>query len=113
MHVVIGGGLLAGGLLVIVLLTALLQRGQGGPGWLNAELTAMLLCIVPTGMLGLGAGYTLLGLFGDHRPIDLLALVGWLALGAGLLWLLRRRRAALVGAVGSAPGSPDRPDRAV
>jgi hypothetical protein len=112
MYVVIGGGLLAGGLFIVVLLTALLQRAQGGPSWLNADLTAMLLCIVPTGLLGLGAGYTLLGLFGDHRPIDLLALVGWLALGAGLLWVLRRRRAALIGTPEGGPGSPGRPDRA-
>jgi hypothetical protein len=111
MYVVVGGGLLAGGLLIVMLLSALLQRAQrGGPRWLRADLTAMLLCIPPAAMLGLGAAYVLVGLAGEHRPIDLAALAGWLAIGAGLLWLLRRRRAALVGAAGGA-GSPDRPDR--
>jgi hypothetical protein len=86
MYVVVGGGLLAGGLLIVMLLTALFAREQG-PRWLNAELTAM---------LGVGAAYVLIGLAGDHRPIDLAALIGWLAIGAGLLWMLRRRRAALV-----------------
>jgi hypothetical protein len=113
MYVVVGGGLLAGGLFIVVLLTALFQRAPGGPRWLNADLTAMLACIPPAGMLGLGAAYVLVGLAGDHRPIDLAALIGWLAIGFGLLWLLRRRRAALAGAVEGAPGSPGRPDRAV
>ena len=114
MYVVIGGGLLAGGLFIVMLLTTLLQRAHGGPRWLNADLTAMLLCIPPAGMLGLGAAYTLLGLFGDHRPIDLLALVGWLAIGFGLISLTRRRRrAALAVREAGASGSPGRPDRAV
>jgi hypothetical protein len=112
MYVVIGGGLLAGGLFIVIVLTTVLQRAQDGPRWLNAELTAMLLCIPPAAMLGLGAAYVLVGLAGDHRPIDLAALVGWLAIGFGLLWLLRRRRAALLGATGAAPRSPDRRDRA-
>jgi hypothetical protein len=97
-----------------MLLTTLLQRAHGGPRWLNADLTAMLLCIPPAGMLGLGAAYTLVGLFGEHRPIDLLALVGWLAIGFGLISLTRRRRrAALAVREAGASGSPGRPDRAV
>ncbi|MGH6898288.1 MAG: hypothetical protein ACREH3_14835 [Geminicoccales bacterium] len=124
MYVVIGGGLLAGGLLIVVLLTSLFHRARG-PRWLNAELTAMLLCLPPAGMLGLGAAYVLTGLAGDHRPIDLVALIGWLAIGFGLLWLLRRRRAALAGAAEGGPEvlsfepptppkpkSPGRPHRA-
>jgi hypothetical protein len=97
MHVVVGGGLLAGGLFIVMLLTALFARKQG-PRWLNAELTAMLLCIPPTAMLGVGAAYVVVGLAGEHRPIDLAALVAWLAIGSGILWTLRRRRAALVAA---------------
>jgi hypothetical protein len=98
MHVVIGGGLLAGGLLIVVLLTALFARAHGR-GWLNADLTALLAAIPPAVMMGTGAAFVLVGLFGDHRPIDLLALLGWLAIGAGLIWVMRRRRAALAGAV--------------
>ena len=90
MHVVIGGGLLAGGLLVVVLLTWLFARMEGR-GWLGAELTAMLLSIPPAGMMGVGGAFIAVGLVGDHRPIDLAALVGWLAIGAGLIWLMRRR----------------------
>ena len=95
MHVIIGGGLLVCGLLVVALLTYLFARPHN-PRWVDAELTAMLLTIVPTGMVGLGAGYTLLGLVGEHRPMDLAALVGWLAIGFGLIWLVRRRRALLL-----------------
>jgi hypothetical protein len=95
MHVVVGGGLLTGGLLIVMLLTALFARKRE-PRWLNAELTAMLACIPAAAMLGLGMAYVLVGLAGDHRPIDLAALVGWLAIGFGILWMLRRRRAALV-----------------
>jgi hypothetical protein len=113
MYVVIGGGLLAGGLFIVMVLTTVFQRAQGGgPRWLNADLTAMLACIPPAAMLGLGAAYVLVGLAGDHRPVDLAALAGWLAIGFGLLWLLRRRRAALVGAAGDVQRSPDRRDRA-
>jgi hypothetical protein len=97
MHVVVGGGLLAGGLLIVLLLTALFARAQGR-GWLNADLTALLAAIPPAVMMGIGAAYILVGLFGDHRPIDLLALVGWLAIGAGLIWVMRRRREALAAA---------------
>jgi hypothetical protein len=93
MHVVIGGGLLAGGLLIVVLLTSLFARARGG--WLDAELTAMLLTIPPAGMIGVGAAFVMIGLAGDHRPIDLAALVAWLAIGGGLIWLMRRRRKAL------------------
>jgi hypothetical protein len=106
MYVVVGGGLLAGGLLIVMLLTSLFARRQG-PRWLNAELTAMLLCIPPTAMLGVGAAYVLIGLAGDHRPIDLAALIGWLAIGAGLLWMLRRRRAALVATVTATEAGSD------
>lgn len=101
MHVVIGGGLLAGGLLIVVLLTSLFARTEGR-GWLGAELTAMLLAIPPAAMIGLGAAFIAVGLVGDHRPIDLVALVGWLAIGAGLIWLMRRRRDLLTGAKQSA-----------
>ena len=90
MHVVIGGGLLAGGLLIVVFL-AWLFDGTHGPSWLNAEVTAMLLTIVPTALMGFGAGNILVGLAGDHRPIDLVALLGWLVIGFGLIWLMRRR----------------------
>jgi hypothetical protein len=95
MHVVFGGGLLVAGLLVIAVLAYLFGRPDN-PRWLDHELTAMLLSILPAAMIGLGAGYTLMGLLGDHRPIDLLALVGWLAIGFGLIWLVRRRRALLL-----------------
>jgi hypothetical protein len=108
MHVVVGGGLLAGGLLIVMLLTALFARKRG-PRWLNAELTAMLACIPPAAMLGLGAAYVLVGLAGDHRPIDLAALVGWLAIGFGIIWMLRRRRAALVATAGARPFAPPSP----
>jgi hypothetical protein len=115
MHVVIGGGLLAGGLLIVALLISLFARAEGR-GWLNAELTAMLLTIPPTAMLGLGAAFIFVGLAGDHRPIDLVALLGWLAIGAGLIWLMRRRREALMrsivraeGAVGVMPLEPPGP----
>jgi hypothetical protein len=97
MHVVVGGGLLAGGLLVVLLLTALFARAQGR-GWLDSDFAALVLTIPPTVMMGVGAAYVLVGLFGDHRPVDLLALVGWLAIGAGLIWVMRRRREALAGA---------------
>lgn len=99
MHVVIGGGLLAAGLLIVVFL-AWLFDGTHGARWLNAELTAMLSTIVPTALIGLGAGNILVGLAGDHRPIDLAALVGWLAVGFGLIWLMRRRARR----IGAAPG---------
>jgi drug/metabolite transporter (DMT)-like permease len=95
MHVILGGGLLVGGLLVIAVLAYLFGRPHN-PRWVDHELTAMLLSILPTAMVGLGAGYTLMGLLGDHRPIDLLALLGWLAIGFGLIWLVRRRRALLL-----------------
>jgi hypothetical protein len=95
MHVVVGGGLFAGGLLMVMVLASLFER-KLGPRWLHAELTAMLLCIPTAAMLGLGVAYILVGLAGDHRPIDLAALAGWLAIGFGILWMLRRRRAALV-----------------
>jgi hypothetical protein len=95
MNVVVGGGLLAGGLLIITILTALFHRKRG-PRWLNADVTAMLLCIPPAIMVGVGAAFTLAGLAGDHRPVDLAALVAWLAIGFGLIWMQRRRRAALV-----------------
>jgi hypothetical protein len=115
MHVVIGGGLLAGGLLIVVLLTALFARTEGR-GWLGAELTAMLLTIPPVGMMGLGAAFIAVGLAGDHRPIDLVALICWLAIGAGLIWLMRRRREALTGGrvpgtgmAGYEPGTPPAP----
>jgi hypothetical protein len=116
MHVVFGGGLLVGGLLVIALLGYLFGR-PNNPRWLNHELTAMLSSILPAAMIGLGAAYTLVGLLGEHRPIDLLALVGWLAIGFGLIWLVRRRRALLLqgakaeagsGVVPPGPGGPHR-----
>lgn len=101
MHVIIGGGLLVGGLLIVALLTYLFARADN-PRWLNAELTAMLLSILPTALIGLGAGYTFIGLVGEHRPIDLAALVAWLAIGFGLIWLVRRRRALLIQAAEAA-----------
>jgi hypothetical protein len=92
MQVIFGGGLLVGGLLVIAVLAYLFGRPHN-PRWVDHELTAMLLSILPTAMVGIGAGYTLMGV---DRPIDLLALVGWLAIGSGLIWLVRRRRALLL-----------------
>jgi hypothetical protein len=117
MHVVVGGGLLAGGLLIVLLLTALFARAQGR-GWLDSDFAALVLTIPPTVMIGVGAAYVLVGLFGDHRPIDLLALVGWLAIGAGLIWVMRRRREALTGpgvvapegGAGIAPFEPPAPE---
>lgn len=119
MHVVVGGGLLVAGLLVIALLAYLFGRPRN-PRWVDHELTAMLLSLPPAAMLGLGAAYTLTGLVGDHRPIDLLALVGWLAIGFGLIWLVRRRRALLLqaakapaearsGVLPPGPGGPRHP----
>ena len=64
MHVVIGGGLLAGGLLIVVLLTALFARAQGR-GWLDADLTALLLTFPPAVMMGVGAAFVLVN---DHDP---------------------------------------------
>src|ERR671918_2936002 len=101
MHVIIGGGLVVGGLLIVAALTFLFARPDN-PRWVDAELTAMLLTILPTGLVGLGVGYTFLGLVGEHRPIDLAALVGWLAIGFGLIWLVRRRRALLLEAAKTA-----------
>jgi len=88
--------LLAGGLLIITVLTALFHRKRG-LRWLDADVTAMLLCIPPAIMVGVGAAFILAGLAGDHRPVDLAALIAWLAIGFGLIWMQRRRRAALVG----------------
>ena len=68
-------------------------------------LTALLLTIPPTVMIGVGAAFVLVGLFGDHRPIDLLALLGWLAIGAALIWVMRRRREALTGGKAIGPGT--------
>jgi hypothetical protein len=101
MHVILGGGLLVAGLLIVAGLTYLFARPQN-PRWVDSELAAMLLTIPPTAMIGLGAGYTLMGLVGDHRPIDLAALVAWLAIGFGLIWLVRRRRAVLLQAAATA-----------
>jgi hypothetical protein len=75
----------------------------------------MLLTIPPAAMIALGAAFIVVGLAGDHLPIDLVALLGWLAIGAGLLWQVRRRREALIakvraeGAAGPMPLEPPGP----
>jgi hypothetical protein len=61
----------------------------------------MLHVILPIATIGLGAACIVVGLFGDHRPVDL-ALVGWLSIGAGLIGLMRWRRDLLTGARQSA-----------
>jgi hypothetical protein len=51
-------------------------------------------------------------LFSDHGPVDLAALVGWLSIGAGLIWLMRRRRDLLTRCQAERDGGPSRDDSA-
>ena len=110
MHIVEGSAMVALGLVAISLM-AWLFRGQRAPRWLRSDLAAMLLCIPVTGLIGLGAGYVLLGLTHGIGVVEVVALLGCVALLLGVRWMIRRHlpAPAAVGVVGLEPPAAGTP----
>jgi heme A synthase len=106
MYIVIGSAMVAVGLVAVSVL-AWLFRSQRTPRWLGSDLAAMLLCIPVTALIGLGAGYVLLGLSHGVGLIETTALIGCAAVLLTVRWLIRRHlpAPAAVGAPGLEPPS--------
>ena len=112
MYIVIGSAMVALGLVVASLL-AWVFRNSATPGWLRADLAAMLLCIPITALIGLGAGYIFLGLSHGVGLVETAALIGCAAVLWGVRWALRRHLSAplvvgtaAVGLTARPPGAP-------
>jgi hypothetical protein len=118
------GSVLAGIGVLLVALMALLFRHPRAPRWTSSEITAMLLAVPVTGLIGYGFGQAARGglrlLAGEEPAIELLAPLAVIALLAVLI-LPIRRRIKVYAATGAGPASlslvpeitpsPDRPPR--
>ena len=101
MYIVAGSAMVALGLVGVSLLAWLFRRSWT-PRWLNSDLAAMLLCIPVTALMGLGAGYILIGLSHGIGTVQVVALIGCAAVLWGVRWLLRRHlpKPVVVGTAG-------------
>jgi hypothetical protein len=106
MYIVMGSAMVALGL-VLVSLLAWIFRSSGTPRWLSSDLVAMLLCIPVTALLGLGAGYVLLGLSHGVGVVEAVALIGCGAVLFAVRRLIRRHVPAPI-ATGIEPPAPGR-----
>jgi hypothetical protein len=95
MYIVAGSAMVAFGLIGVSFL-ALLFRSSWTPRWLNSDLAAMLLCIPVTALIGLGAGYVMIGLSHGIGIVQVVALIGCAAVLWGVRRLLRRHLPAPV-----------------
>lgn len=111
MYIVIGSAMVAGGLIGVSFL-AWMFRAARTPRWLGSDLSAMLLCIPVTALLGLGAGYVFTGLSHGVGLVEAAALLGCGAVLLGVRWVLRRHLPApeVIGTAGV--GLTARPPRA-
>jgi hypothetical protein len=110
MYIVIGSAMVALGLIVASLL-AWVFRNPATPGWLRADLAAMLFCIPITALIGLGAGYVFLGLSHGIGAVEAAALAACVAVLWGVRRTLQRHLPApvAVGTAGSGlTGNPPR-----
>jgi hypothetical protein len=89
MYIVMGSAMIAVGF-VLVSLLAWLFRSSGTPHWVASDLSAMLLCIPVTGLIGLGAGYVFIGLSHGLGVVEVAALLGCAAVLVAVRWLIRR-----------------------
>lgn len=89
MYIVMGSAMVAVGL-VLVSLLAWLFRSPGTPRLVASDLSAMLLCIPVTGLIGLGAGYVFIGLSHGLGVVEVTALLGCAAVLVAVRWLIRR-----------------------
>jgi hypothetical protein len=101
MYIVAGSAMVALGLIGVSLL-AFMFRSPKTPRWLNSDLVAMLLCIPVTALMGLGAGYILIGLSHGIGVVQVVALIGCAAVLWGVRWVLQRHLPApeVVGTAG-------------
>ena len=89
MYIVVGSVMVAVGLVAVSFL-AWLFRGQRMPRWLGSDLSAMLLCIPVTALIGLGGGYVFIGLSHGVGVMEAAALIACAAVLWGVRWVIRR-----------------------
>lgn len=109
----LGSALVAGAILLTALI-ALFFRRPDPPRWTEPDLVAMLVAVPVTGIMALGLGYMMVGVYRLQSALDLYEILGTLAvlLVAAVIWRLLgvRRRLRAYAAAGRAnlatqPGS--------
>ena len=105
------GSCIAGLGILLSGLMALLFRNPDAPRWTRPEIVPMLICVVLTGITGLGLGYTAYGLSrllrGTGDPRELLVVAG-VAIVLFLIWRglgIRQRLKAYAAAGGITPAT--------
>ena len=107
------GSCIAGLGILISGLLALLFRNPNAPRWTRPEIVPMLICVVVTGITGLGLGYTAYGMSrlvkgtGDPRELLMLAaVVAVLVLVWRVLGIRQRLRGYAATGDGISPSAP-------